>query len=161
LKLSQNLAELIFVRDPLLLVRFLKEPTAEMVWFSEGSLKVMEQSKKTVPEWAEYFQVAQEASKDHMLVGAAPLDIEKRLLFVSQAQEFANLLKAANLKAEVDQQELDSTISPSLPEELDLRLQGPWKDDLGLSDSSLRILRGWVTPFHRSSSVFIRVRLKI
>jgi hypothetical protein len=50
---SKGLEDLVFVRDPALMVHFLALPVAEREWFSEGSLKVMESSKKTVPDWAE------------------------------------------------------------------------------------------------------------
>lgn len=155
LELSQNLSDLIFVHDPLLPVHFLKEPTAERVWFSDGSLKVMEQSKKTVPEWVEYFQAAQEAAKEHVLVGAAPLDIEKHLIFVSQAQEFATPLKVANLKLEVDpQEELDSTIPPSSHEDQDWSSQLPWKEGSGLPDSVIEYLK-------RLGDTILRIKLSM
>jgi hypothetical protein len=55
----------------------------EREWFSEGSLKVMESLKKTVPEWVEYFGAAREAAQVQA-GGDDIVDIERRLRLVAQ-----------------------------------------------------------------------------
>ena len=136
LETSKGLEDLVFVRDPALPVHFLALPVAEREWFSEGSLlKVMESSKKTVPEWAEYFSTAREATAQVQTGGADILDIERRLRLVAQSQEFATPAKVST-----EQEEAPLVASPLL-ESMGMEMaDAQWKEGAGLSDGVLEHL---------------------
>jgi hypothetical protein len=57
------MCDMLYVRDPKMSSRFLREPFTEKAWFAEGTLKVLSISKKTVPEWAEFFLAAKAESE--------------------------------------------------------------------------------------------------
>lgn len=132
LETSKGLEDLVFVRDPALLVCFLALLVAEREWFSEGLLKVMESSKKTVPEWAEYFGAAREAVQVQA-GGADILDIERHLRLVAQLQEFATPAKVSAEQAEAP------LVASPLSESMDM-VDAQWKEGSVLSDRVLEHL---------------------
>jgi hypothetical protein len=133
------LAELVFIWDPQLAVHFLKEPGAERAWFLEGTLMVMEKSKKTVTEWAEYFHAAQVTFDPDHLSGADVLDIKKCLKFIEQAQDFATPVKAVNVKSEAALV-YDSSPSPLILNEMDTSFGDSWREELGLPEKVIEHL---------------------
>jgi hypothetical protein len=140
LELTKELADLVFIRDPQLAVCFLKEPMAERAWFLEGTLKVMERSKKTVTEWAEYFHAAQVTFNPDHLLGVDVLNIGKCLKFVKQAQEFAIPVKAAEVKTDTALV-YESSPLPLLLNEIDnTPFDDSWKEELGLPEKVIEHL---------------------
>jgi hypothetical protein len=140
LEMTKELSELVFIRDPQLAVQFLKEPVAEKAWFLEGTLRVMEKSKKTVTEWAEYFNAAQATADPDHISGADILDIEKQLKFVKQVQDFATPVKAAEVKADMALM-YDSSPLPLVLNEIDIVPFGnSWKEESGLPEKVIEHL---------------------
>jgi hypothetical protein len=107
------MCDMLYVRDPKMGSRFLREPFAEKAWFSEGTLKVLPMSKKTVPEWADYFRAAHSES-DTRSSGASEAQINSRLDFVEHAQHFTTPAKAAAFKLTAEEEEAAPTFSPFL-----------------------------------------------
>ena len=130
-----DMAQMVYVRDPKLSTRFLREPVAEKAWFSSGTLKVMSLSKKSVPEWAEFFMAAKTEAQSK-LMGASEVDINARLDFVDQAQQFSTPAKAEGLKVDIEEFDTEVPFSPFLRES-DVTTRQEWRDQEVLPEGVL------------------------
>jgi hypothetical protein len=129
------MSEMLYIRDPKMASRFLRDPFAERAWFSEGTLKVLPMSKKTVPEWADYFSAAHSESNTRVS-GASEAQINSRLEFVEHAQHFTTPAKAAAFKLTTEEEEAAPTFSPFL-DDSEVAMRQAWRTDSVLPEAML------------------------
>jgi cell fate (sporulation/competence/biofilm development) regulator YlbF (YheA/YmcA/DUF963 family) len=126
---------MLYVRDPKMSSCFLREPFAEKAWFAEGTLKVLSVSKKTVPEWADFF-LAAKAESETQPSGASEAEINSRLDFVEHAQQFTTPAKAASFKLTTEEVDMNTAFSPFL-DDSDILMRQFWRVNAVLPDAVL------------------------